>query len=541
MAGMTRDLAPLQADSFDLLVVGGGIHGLFTAYDAAARGLRVALVERGDVGGGISFNHQRTIHGGLRALQSGRIRKCREQIRERRAWARIAPHLLRPLPFLIGTYRGTRRARLVIRAGFRLYDFIGRSRNVDVLPELHLPNGRLESAAATRRLFPGVHEPGLSGGAIWYDYQTVHPDRLTYLVALAAHRAGATLATYVEAIAPRRDGAGLTGATVRDVITGTSFDITARAVVLAAGSGLPALHERFGVTGAPPLVRAMNLLLDRPAKDIALAAPSASGHMFTAVPWRGLVLVGTYQPDGAVPERVREPLDPFVDAFLAEIRTAFPALGATRDDIRFVHHALVPAQSTPQGLDLLAEPEILTHVEAPGLLSLVGVKYTTARLAAERAVDGVARHLHLPAVRSRTATTLLPHADVADSDGILVETARTLRVTLDGDVHRHLAGWYGTEASAVLRCAHASGALARVSADSPVIEGEAIYAVREAAAVLLDDVVFRRTPLGSAGGPGDDAIARLAGIMARECGWTDARRVEEITLVRERVRGYGTH
>ena len=540
MAGMTRDLAPLQADSFDLLVVGGGIHGLFTAYDAAARGLRVALVERGDVGAGISFNHQRTIHGGLRALQGGQIRKCREQIRERRAWARIAPYLLRPLPFLIGTYRGTRRARIIIRTGFRLYDWIGRSRNVDVLPELHLPNGRVESAAATRRLFPGVPESALSGGAIWYDYQTVHPDRLTYLVALAAHQAGATIANYVEAIAPCRDGSRITGTTVRDAITGDTFDISAHATVLAAGSGLAALHDVYGVTGAPPLVRAMNLLLDRPAKDIALAAPSASGRMFTAVPWCGLVLVGTYQPDGAVREETREPLDPFIDAFLAELRTAFPALGATRDDIRFVHHALVPAQVTPRGLDLLAEPQVLLHAEAPGIISLVGVKYTTARLAAERAVTSVMRTLHKPAGHSRTATTLLPHADVADSDGMLIETARTLRVTLDADVHRHLAGWYGTEASAVLRCAHSSAALARVSTNSPIIEGEAIYAVREAAAVRLDDVVFRRTPLGSAGDPGEEAISRLADVMARECGWDAGRRAAELAVVRERFTEFGT-
>lgn len=537
---MTRDLARLQATPFDLLVVGGGIHGLFTAYDAASRGLRVALVERGDVGGGISFNHQRTIHGGLRALQSGQIRKCREQIVERRAWARIAPHLLRPLPFLIGTYRGTKRARFVVRTGFRIYDLIGRSRNEGVLPELHLPKGRVESAAATRRLFSGISEPGLSGGAIWYDYQTVHPDRLTYLVALAAHQAGATLATYVEAIAPCREGTRVTGVHMRDGLTGAAFDVAAKVVVLAAGSGLPALHNQFGVTGAPPLVRAMNLLLDRPAKDIALAAPSAAGRMFTAVPWRGRVLVGTYQPDGAVSEGDRHSLDPIIDAFLAEIATAFPALGATRADIRFVHHALVPAQATATGLDLLAEPQILEHQNAPGLVSLVGVKYTTARLAAERTVDGVARQLQTPAGRSRTAAKVLPHADVADSDGILQEAARGLRVTLDPDVQRHLAGWYGTEASAVLHCAHSNGAMARIAVDSPVIEGEAIYAVREAAAVRLGDVVFRRTPLGSAGDPGEEAIARCALVMARECGWSDARRAEEIALVRECFRGFGT-
>lgn len=534
MAGMTRDLSPLRADTFDLLVVGGGIHGLFTAYDAAARGLRVALVERGDAGSGISFNHQRTIHGGLRALQSGHLLKCRRQIAERRAWARIAPHLLRPLPFLIGTYRGTRRSRLMVRAGFKLYDFVGKSRNQHVSPELHLPNTRLESSAATQRFFPGIAPKGLSGGAIWYDYQTMHPDRLTWTVALAAHQAGAVVATYVEAQSPIREGSRITGVSCRDVLTGDVFDVRAGAVVLAAGAGLAALHERFGAAGAPPLVRAMNLLIDRPAKDIALAAPSASGRMLTAVPWAGGVLVGTYQPEGAVNSNDAAPLEPVVEAFLAEIQTAFPALGATRTDVRFVHHGLVPAQATGKGLDLLAEHQLLVHSESPGLFSLVGVKYTTARLAAERAVDAVARLAGRPARPCRTGTTVLPHADIADSDGILQETARALGLTLEKPVHAHLAAWYGTEGPAVLRCAHAEGALARLSPSGPVIEGEVIYAAREAAAVRLEDVVFRRTPLGSAGHPGEPALHRAADLLAREWSWTSERREEELARVRRR-------
>ena len=116
------------------------------------------------------------------------------RLRERRAWARIAPHLLRPLPFLMGTYGWSTRSRWALRAGFRLYETVGRARNRGISPELHLPRARLESAAATRRLFPGVSERGLSGGAIWYDYQTLHPDRLTWTVVLAARQAGAVLA-----------------------------------------------------------------------------------------------------------------------------------------------------------------------------------------------------------------------------------------------------------------------------------------------------------------------------------------------------------
>jgi glycerol-3-phosphate dehydrogenase len=134
----------------------------------------------------------------------------------------------------------------------------------------------------------------------------------------------------------------------------------------------------------------------------------------------------------------------------------------------------------------------------------------------------------------RTATTVLPHADVADSDGLLQETSRALGISLDKDVHTHLGAWYGTEAPAVLLCAHAHSALARLGADRPVIEGEVIYAVREAAAQRLEDVVFRRTPLGSAGHPGEQAVSGAAAIMARECGWSDTRKDEELTRVSNR-------
>lgn len=534
MAGMTRDLSKLSNETFDLVVVGGGIHGLFTAYDAAARGLRVALVDRGDFGAGISFNHQRTIHGGLRALQGLQIPKVRQQIAERRAWARIAPHLVRPLPFLMGTYRGTKRARIAMRVGFKIYDFIGRKRNVGVLPELHLPRTRLESATATRRFFPGIDEKSLSGGAVWYDYQTVHPDRLTWCVALAAERAGGVLANYVEALAPITEGLRITGVSVRDELTGETSSLHARSVVLAAGSGLASLHDRFGVTGAPPLVRAINLLLDRPGRDIALAASSARGRMLTAVPWGGGTLVGTWQSESLVREDDGRGVESSVDDFIAEIRTAFPALDATRAAVRFVHSGLVPAQSGPKGVDLLAEPQLLTHAQRPGLWSLVGVKYTTARLAAERAVDAVARSLGTATRAGRTGTQLLPHADVADSDGLLQEASRGIGVSLDKTVQAHLAAWYGTEGPAVLRCAQLAGALARLTPARPVIAGEVIYAARFCAAVRLEDVVFRRTPLGSSGDPGEEAITRAAEIMARECGWSHERQAEEMARVRAR-------
>ena len=205
-----RDFEALGDTTYDVLVVGGGIHGLATALDAAARGLKVALVEAGDFAAATSFNHQRTAHGGLRSLQSGRLDHARESIRERRALARIAPRLLRPLPFIVGTYRRSWiKSRLALRAAFRIDRWLGRHRNDGLEPELHLPPARLTSRAATLKLFPGVRQDGLTGGANWYDYQIVHTNRLAIAFAEGADARGARLVNYAEAPvrAPLKDGA----------------------------------------------------------------------------------------------------------------------------------------------------------------------------------------------------------------------------------------------------------------------------------------------------------------------------------------------
>ena len=268
-----RDFQALGTQAYDLLVVGGGIHGLATAYAAAGRGLHVALVEAGDFGGSTSFNHQRTAHGGLRSLQTGRLGHARESILERRALARMAPRLLRPLPFLVGTYRSLTRSRLALRAAFRVDRFLGRDRNEELEPELHLPIAKLISRAATLKLFPGVRQDGLTGGANWYNYQILWANRLTIAFAEGAGARGARMVNYAAAIAPLKEGSRVTGMRVRDVLTGNEIDVRATLTINAAGARAGEVMALFGVSREFLLLKAMNLVTSRPASDIALAAP----------------------------------------------------------------------------------------------------------------------------------------------------------------------------------------------------------------------------------------------------------------------------
>ncbi len=531
-----RDLTRFETAPYDLLVVGGGIHGLACAYDAASRGLRVALVEADDFGSGATFNHQKTAHGGLRSLGSGHLGRAREAIRERRALARIAPWLLRPLPFLVGTYRSVVKNRLALRAAFKLDAWIGRHRNLGVEPELHLPAPRLVSKAATLSLFRGIRPEGLTGGAQWYDYQMVEGDRLTLAFAAAADRAGADLANHAEAIEAIRDEGRIGGMLVRDRLTGKTLPVRARVTLNAAGARAGEIMAMLGVRRAFPLLKAMNLVTSKPASDMALGAPAPGGRMLTLVPWRGRAIVGTSQSATLVQPGDTAVSDAELNAFIADANHAFPALKLSRADITLVHRGVVPAVETGGGPDLKPSPEILDHASdgAAGAITVVGVKYTTARALAERATRVVATHLGKRVRPSRTATTTLPGAGIADHEALAIETARDLRFEVALPVIRHLIALYAEAAADVIRLMHEREDLrAPVASAVKTVGAEVVYVIRLEMAVRLTDIVVRRTGLGSAAAPPGDAIAACARIAAAELGWDPARIAEEIAAVGE--------
>jgi glycerol-3-phosphate dehydrogenase len=532
----SRDLTRLASRAYDLLVVGGGIHGLTCAYEAASRGLSVVLVDAADFGSGISFNHQKTAHGGLRSLQSLSVLRARASIRERRALARIAPGLLRPLPFLAGTYRSVTRGRLALRAGFALDQQLGRRRNDELEPELHLPRPRLLSRTAAMKLFPGIRQQGLTGGAQWYDYQMVENDRLTYAFAAAADRAGAELANYVEVISATTAGPAGVTARLRDSLGGTEVDVTAKVIVNAAGASAGSVARMLGVSRPFPVVKAMNLVTSKRAADMALAAPGPDGRMLTLVPWRGRAIVGTSQSAQAVTTPTDDRVERTeVDAFIQQANHAFPALGLTANDVTLVHRGWVPAVAAAErGAALLPESRILDHKAdgAPHAVTIVGAKYTTARGVGEQAVDLIASKLGKRLTRSRTATTILPGAGIADHEALAIEHARRVQVEVPLALIRHLIGRYAEGAPTIISLIAAQPeAAAPLSPDTPTIQAEVLHAIRNETALRLSDILLRRTSVGAAGHPGAATLQAAAGIAATELQWTPERVREEIEAV----------
>src|SRR5262245_29907816 len=530
---MTRDLDALASRTFDVLVVGGGIHGLITACDAARRGLAVALIDRSDFGSGSSFNHLRTIHGGLRYLQTLDVGRARESVRERRTLARIAPHSVRPVPFVLPLYRSLLRGKLALRAGFLIDRLIAWDRNAGVPAGLRLPAGRVVSRAQAIDRFPGLRRQGLPGAAIWHDYVTTEADRLTFSWAVAADQHGAALANYVAAEDLIADAGRIAGVRATDRQGGRSFSIRAAITVNASGG-----RFRPQAAGKPPraLLNAMNLVTSRDAGDEALGGPSATGRNFFLVPWREHAVFGTWESRATVAPDGAGPSEQDVQEFLKELNAAFPALDLRRDEVTLVHRGAVPADVNHDGSARLAGDErIEDHAAdgADGLLTVTGSKYTTARAVAERVVDRVAQKSGRALRACETATIPLPGGDISNLSAAIGEARRLWDARLPSDTVPHLIAAYGSGYGEVLALsATRRDWLERVGEGSPVIGGELVWAVRHELALTLQDAVVRRTPLGALGYPGDAAARRAADIVGTELGWDEARKREEIESLR---------
>ena len=531
---MRREIDRLSGATFDVLVVGGGICGLAIAYDAAQRGASVALVERGDFGSGASFNHLRTIHGGLRYLQSLDLVRARESVRERRTLARIASHTVRPLPFVLPLRRSIRRGRLAMRAAFALDRLVAHGRNRGVPATHRLAPGRVFSRAAAVERFPGLFRSGLTGAAVWEDYVTVEADRLTFSVALAASREGAVLANHVEALGLLRDGPRVAGAEVVDRVTRSTFPVTARLTIVAAGAAIAPLVSPLGISANMPLVRAMNLVTSRDAGEEAIGGSGPDGRNFFLVPWKGRAVFGTWESGSPVEPQSTAVEPAEVAAFISALNGAFPGLDLRMRDVTLVHRGVVPAVDAGGGrVTLRAREAVVDHAAqgAEGLFTVAATKFTTFRAVAERVVGLVFDRLGCTAV-CRTADTLLPGGGVPDVGLAVAQLRRDWDADVPGDTIPHLVAAYGTDAAQVLALAREAPAWrARVAEHSPVIGAELVRAVRQEMAVTLADAVIRRTPLGALGDPGDQALDVAAAIVGRELGWTPQRRQEEIDAV----------
>ena len=531
---MKRQLSNLEHTQFDVLVIGGGVVGACAAWDAALRGLRVALIERGDFASEASSNSLKIIHGGLRYLQHFDIRRMRDSIRERSTWLRIAPHLVEPLPVLIPAYRQGLQRKSLLRIALAVNDAISWNRNRDLQSDRHLPAARALSRAECLELVPELEPGNPTGGVLFYDAQMYNSERLVLELVQAAEGAGAVVANYVEFEVPLLRGKALVGAGVRDVIGGDRIDVRASVILNAAGHLSGSIAERLvGGSGATSGYYSLALNVAVPGRGHRVAfAIRGSGsdpdamvkvgsRQFLFVPWRGRLLIGTghYAYTGE-PADFRLQSDD-VARFVEDVNGVWPGSPVDPSDIVLVHSGLIPVQDDPARgeVSFLKRHRIIDHASdgIPNALTAITGKYTTARSVAQDVVDRVAGKLGREPRACRTGVALLPGATETPVSDVVDQASRKYGDQVDRDVLEHLVRTHGGVYEGVLDHRHEipDWDLRPVQSE-PVIKAQWIHAIREELAVLPEDLVWRRTELGARGIAPDEVLRLASETLAAE-------------------------
>jgi glycerol-3-phosphate dehydrogenase len=546
---MTRDLAGLSGQEFDVLVIGGGAFGAAAAWDAALRGLNVAIIEQADFGAGASAECFKMVHGGIRYLQHADVRRLRASCAERTALLRIAPHLVKPLPIAIPTYGHGRQGKAFLAAGMQVYDLLTIGRNFGLSdPTRRIAGTQLLSRNETLALFPEIEERSLTGAAVFEDGQMYHPARLVLAFVRSALAKGASAANYTEALSFLWEGQTVRGVRALDRLGKVEFDIRAKLVLNAAGPWAEYLlgdPAHFGVRQRGHFSRDACFLVNRqPRSEYALAVPGwskdsdalvsrSARHLFV-VPWRNRMLIGVWhrlfaeRPDTARVEEFE------IAAWMAEMNASYPALRLKREDVIYANCGLVPFgdSTTATGeLSFGKESRYIDHREqgVAGLVTVIGIRYTTARGDAATALDLLLQQMPHPPGQAPTRRTPLVGGDIRDFADLKVRARREVPESIPSPT---LEAWlrnHGSEYRLLAQLA-ALPHEARLLGSSDTAVAEVTHAVRDEMAVHLEDVVLRRTDLGSGSHPGSLALLQTAQRMQQLFGWTEQRLHEELSV-----------
>jgi glycerol-3-phosphate dehydrogenase len=526
----------LNGAPLDAVVIGGGMAGAGVARDLALRGAAVALFEKGDFASGASSKSSKLIHGGLRYLELGDFKLVRESLREKKTLERLAPHLVRPLPFLVPVYRGASRGLIKVRLGMWLYDLL--------TPGKKTERYRVVRPAAALAMEPGVRAEDLRGAGYYFDDLLLYPERLCLENALSAARHGARVFNYcqVEEFVP--GARGLDGVKVRDLLSGRVHAVRARTIVNCAGPWVDRLRALAGVADRSPRLlrttKGIHCLLPR-MTERAVYLSTHDERMIFVIPWRGFSLVGTTDTDfDGDPDQLWATREE-VTYLLDEVAKVLPDARVKVDQVAYTYAGVRPLSYEPGRAASTVSREHRVVPEGPDgrFLSVTGTKLTCFRSLAEDVGDRVMRALGRREA-SRTARTTL---DGTDAEAGKIEVRAWMDVSeemaatgLSRATLRMLVETYGRAFPRVLDLGRKlPDGFERLCPSNPEIVAQLHHAVREELAVSLQDFLLRRTGIGQSRCQGLDCAEPIAARMAELAGWTPRRLDAELEAYSQHV------
>ena len=533
-----ESIAQMKAASvenpFDVFIIGGGITGAGLALDAAARGLKTALIEKRDFAAGTSSRSTKLIHGGLRYLEHYDFALVREGLRERAELLKLAPHLNEPFPFVIPIYQDKRRNYdhpLLVRAGLVLYDLLAGKYNIQ--------RHRRISLEETLQLAPQLDPRGLKGALVYYDGRT-NDSRLVIEIIKTANVHGASIANYISFTGFIKDASKkISGVKLRDEFTGEEFEVHSRTVINATGVWMNEVRSLSA-----------NLSQDdkqlRPSKGIHLTVSAERLKVTTAwlipaigekrfyfvVPWEGRVNIGTTDTDYQDGKDSPGAIEAEVVNILQAINAYFPEARLEQSDVISAWAGLRPLISsgnTNQSSTAVSRKEEI-FADEDGLISLAGGKLTTYRLMAERGIDLAMEQLKNSGVQAKKVSTkniVLGGGNLKREEMESIAQKISQDENLSIETARQLIFNYGSEYEKILALAREDERLRELLvADLPNFAAEVIYAVRFELAMTIADVLTRRTRLAML--TRINCSSKIAELMAVEHGWDEEEKRRQL-------------
>jgi glycerol-3-phosphate dehydrogenase len=514
---MKRDFAALQGE-FDLLVCGGGIYGAWTAYDAALRGLRVALVEQGDWAGATSSASSKLVHGGLRYLETYDFKLVRKALKERRLLLQIAPHRVWPLRFGVPVYADSRNGTLLLKAGLTLYDTLA---GFPGEPMQHHHFWKQEFS----RHFPFLNEVGLHGGFTYGDAQTDDARLVLELVAGASAH-GAVCVNYAKLREWKEEGGRVCGAVVQDAVSGATLQVRAKQCVSTAGQWTTQTAQGREWCR---LSKGVHLVLPAlPTGEAILLTSKKDGRVFFIIPWYGRTLLGTTDTDyaGDIDNVVVEDADV---EYLLEAANGYLKQPWTKADVIGSYAGVRVMKQSDAAHPSAASRDWELKTAANGLHHAIGGKLTSAREDAGVIVDTVCAKLSVNVACASKGHGLPWRPQQEFSAWMASMMGQAQQLGIDAASAQWLMRRHGGHITRVFDIvAETPQMAARIVSDLPFIYGDLLLCAREEMVVHLSDLLRRRLPLLILAKPDATGLRHFAEVLAPVLGWDEQRVMQEV-------------
>ncbi|MEM7180003.1 MAG: glycerol-3-phosphate dehydrogenase/oxidase [Spirochaetota bacterium] len=533
-----QSLHNIQDGLFDVLVIGGGITGANVLWDATLRGMRSILLEKNDYASGTSQATSKFIHGGLRYLKNMELSLVRESLRERRTLAKITPHAVRPLEFLIPVYSLSE--KLLLRLGMFLYDKLSFDKNHSISSDVMLPPYRFYNREETFHKAPQVRREGLLGSFVYFDYTNTNPERHTTEFIFSAKNRGAQAFNYVEVKSVKANSEFYL-VQFQDRLSGEELQVKTKVVINASGPWADFTDSLAGVTTEKKLLRSkgIHVVTRKICREQCDVIKKKDGSHLFVIPWRNKTIIGTTDTKFAThPDELHVTREEILD-LIEEVNHSYGFADLTLNDVDFYYAGLRPLVEDSKHLgdtyNASRKSEVMDYGDKgfPGYFSALGGKYTTSRAVAQSVVDKVAAYLKESYPACTSEKTPLDAGNYADLKTLVKDMQRKYP-TVDGEKVETLCSRYGNTTGAILQ--EKQGGVC-VLANGEKLYGEEIAFIAKNEDVhFASDFYFRRSGAGVPGLPLQEEQDKILQILQATLAWDDAKVKQDAVEIEKRYR-----